>query len=243
MSAPQTKRGEIPSIRTVIFDLFGTLVPVFSFARHEHAMADMARAVDVPAQRFRELWVSTFEDRLIGRFRDTKENVLAVCHRMGLAAAPSRVLRAVAVFCEFTRQSLEAPVATLDLLDYLRQAGVRCGLVSNCSPEVPRLWKQMPLASRIDATVFSCVVGRAKPEPETYRAVCQALSVQPEHCLYVGDGSSRELTGARNLGMRAVLLRTCTHDTYDARRPDVEEWTGTSIDSLQEVAELLGLKR
>ncbi len=56
-----------------------------------------------------------------------------------------------------------------------------------------------------------------------------------EECLYIGDGSSHELTGASKLGMQAVLLEAPDNaDTIDR-----EEWHGPTITSLKEVLNVL----
>ncbi|PON19530.1 hypothetical protein C2W62_02190 [Candidatus Entotheonella serta] len=33
----------------------------------------------------------------------------------------------------------------------LKQMGFRLGLISNCGPDVPQLWPQLPLAKHMDA--------------------------------------------------------------------------------------------
>ena len=69
---------------------------------------------------------------------------------------------------------------------------------------------------------------------EVYRLACERLGVEPDRCLYVGDGSSRELTGAREVGMTPVLIEA-PHDEYFVDRQDAIEWKGPKIGSLSEV--------
>jgi putative hydrolase of the HAD superfamily len=63
-----------------------------------------------------------------------------------------------------------------------------------------------PIAPLLHAAIYSVHTGTCKPDPTMYLAACAALRVEPRQCLYVGDGGSRELTGARALGMSAVHL-------------------------------------
>jgi putative hydrolase of the HAD superfamily len=63
--------------------------------------------------------------------------------------------------------------------------------------------------------------------------------VEPAACLFVGDGGSRELSGATAVGMEAVLIRTPEDRGDDAFRRDAEEWDGTRVAALQEVLELV----
>ena len=74
-----------------------------------------------------------------------------------------------------------------------------------------------------------------KPDPGIYELACERLGVQPGNCLYIGDGSSRELTGASTVGMDAVLIRV----PNDTENGDREDWQGTRISSVEEVLNLV----
>jgi putative hydrolase of the HAD superfamily len=49
------------------------------------------------------------------------------------------------------------------------------------------------------------MVGRRKPAPETYRAALDAIGVEPERVLFVGNRVREDYEGPRSLGMQAVL--------------------------------------
>ena len=98
---------------------------------------------------------------------------------------------------DFTRRTLRSPLpGAIEALEETRSLGLKTGLVSDCSAEVPAVWPQMRLASLIDMPVFSCSARVRKPDPHIYLMACQRLNVSPEDCLYVGDGAGQELTGA-----------------------------------------------
>lgn len=84
--------------------------------------------------------------------------------------------------------------------------------------------------------VFSCELGVRKPHPERYLAATRRLNVQPEECLFIGDGDSDELRGAYALGMSTKMLVDPNLLGSD-RRDDVSKWDGAVINS---VTELLG---
>jgi putative hydrolase of the HAD superfamily len=115
--------------------------------------------------------------------------------------------------------------------------GHKVGLISDCSPEIPHVWRETTLVSLVEAPVFSCVVGLKKPDPCIYHLACERLAVDPRACLYVGDGGSRELTGAAQVGMHPVLIRD--RDERDAFRVDSEDWDGPTISTLREVLSLV----
>ena len=78
-----------------------------------------------------------------------------------------------------------------------------------------------------------------KPEAAIYQAALDALDLVPGETLYVGDGSDEELSGASRCGMHPVLIAVDVSNTYDARRPDVEGWTGPVVRTLAQLPELL----
>lgn len=84
---------------------------------------------------------------------------------------------------------------------------MKIGLISDCSCEIPLHWGSTPFAPLIDCPIFSCSVGLKKPDPQIYSLACEHLAIQPHECLYVGDGSSREFTGAAQSGMYPVCVQ------------------------------------
>jgi putative hydrolase of the HAD superfamily len=56
-----------------------------------------------------------------------------------------------------------------------------------------------------EAVLFSSQLGKRKPAPEIYRAALDALGVDPERALFVGDRVREDYDGPRAVGMRAVI--------------------------------------
>ena len=84
--------------------------------------------------------------------------------------------------------------------------------------------------------MLSFDAGLAKPNPRIYEFAVRGLGVRAERCLYVGDGSDGELSGAAGVGMTAVLIRA-PYDRADGAR---EAWAGESISAIPDVLDLLG---
>ena len=57
-----------------------------------------------------------------------------------------------------------------------------------------------------DVEVFSCEVGLVKPEREIYECCLNRLGLAAKECVFVGDGGSGELTGARAVGLTTVFV-------------------------------------
>ncbi len=230
-----------PKKRAIIFDLFGTLVGNFSRRENDKVVAQMAEILNVPYPQFWQRMGETYADRCLGRYACIEELMRAICSDLGLE--PRSGARAYSdaanIHYKFMANALIPKPEVLDALNTLKDAGLKLGLISDCGPSVPRLFPLSPLAECIDTPVFSCDVHLKKPSLSIYEVACHRLRVQPEACLYVGDGSSEELTGAATAGMLPILKRTDLTGVYDAHRPDVENWQGPVIDEIRELCDMM----
>ena len=127
----------------------------------------------------------------------------------------------------------------LETIKDLKTMGYQIGLITNCTSEAPDLWDQTPFDSLIDIAIFSSSAGYMKPDPNIYQLACEKLQVAPEKCLFIGDGSNKELTGATQVGMKAIHLRIADEELEDAYLIENEDWKGTSISELKEVLDLV----
>ncbi|MBD5483286.1 MAG: HAD family hydrolase [Lachnospiraceae bacterium] len=93
----------------------------------------------------------------------------------------------------------------LDVLQKLKAEDIKLGLISNADCIDCKYWKQSPLYPYFDDAIFSCDVGLLKPDRQIYELAMQRLDVSPEDCLFVGDGGSNELCGAKEAGMGTVF--------------------------------------
>jgi putative hydrolase of the HAD superfamily len=92
----------------------------------------------------------------------------------------------------------------IPMLTHLKDKDIRIGLISNCYSEEVGPIKESILYPYFDAVCLSYEVGMKKPDKKIYIRCMKELSVESEECLYVGDGGSNELEGAKCLGMRTL---------------------------------------
>ena len=118
---------------------------------------------------------------------------------------------------------------TMPVLEELRAAGLKLGLVSNSARDVHAFAEHHALP--IDAGISSFHHGRTKPHESIFRAMLDLLGVAPGEALMVGDTVDDDVEGARAVGMRAVLL------DREGRYPEVEG----RLDDLRELPAALGL--
>jgi putative hydrolase of the HAD superfamily len=93
---------------------------------------------------------------------------------------------------------------TIPVLEELRAAGLKLGLVSNSARDVRAFAEHHAL--EIDAGISSFHHGRTKPHESIFRAVLELLEVEPSEAAMVGDTVEDDVEGALALGMRAVLV-------------------------------------
>lgn len=254
---PEAVSGDVPEVapdvvpdvvpdpgepEAVVFDYYGTLTVATSAATRRAGSERVAARLGVPVEAYFEVLLSTFTERSTGACGDLRSTMEWVARRCGHVPSEAQLDAA----CH-ERRVVEGAYAgmvrhdAVTTLRSLRRRGLRIGVVSDCTHELPELWDGLPVARWVDAAVFSVVIGRRKPHPSLYRAVCEQLGVDTRRVLYVGDGGSNELTGARSVGMTAVRLTAADAEealVYDAER----EWTGPVISRLGAL-DLLPLSR
>lgn len=227
------------SRRVALFDLYGTLVPGGSRDRRDGVAHAVAEVLAVDPDALAKLFRDTFHERTTGRLGGLRATIAELASRSGSVAGEAAIDQAAELRLELNRELLASSWA-LPVLDELRADNVLIGVVSDCSAETPEAWADSALARRVDTTAFSCQLGVRKPDPAIYRAALNDLDVHPEQCVFIGDGASNELSGARALGIRAIWY---DDDGFDpTERPDQEvAWDGERIRELSEVLALLRL--
>lgn len=220
--------------RAVLFDMFGTLLPGGSRAERDAVTGAMAADLGVAATDLAALWALTYDERARGRLGDLDETLAFLAGRLGADPAPDSRHRAAARRLEFTA-SLHARTWALPVLTRLRERGVPVGLVTDCTVETPMVWDTGPLAGFFGAVSMSCLTGVRKPDPDAYLRATSDLGVDPDDCVFVGDGGSHELSGAAALGM--TVRRYASPHSGD--RVDPDDWVGPTIDDLSLVLGLL----
>lgn len=224
--------------KAIIFDLYGTLVNNFSRHAYDNVQKQMAQILGVSYPKFWQTMGETIKDRSLGNL-SAEENIVEVCRRLGVKADRMQIEQVVFLKDEFTRKSIIPEPEVLEALDLLKRNGLYTGLITNCNSAVPRFFPESPLSQYIDAPVFSCEEQIKKPSRRIYEIACERLQVQPQACLYVGDGSDKELTTAAAVGMLPILKRTDLTDVYDPHRPEVENWQGHVIDEISELCDII----
>ncbi|MGZ6869919.1 MAG: HAD family hydrolase [Frankiaceae bacterium] len=212
------------SVEAVVFDWGGTLTPF-----HDVDLLDLWRAA---ARRLAPERAEEVAAALLAAEQRWWEEAVA----NGRSGTTHDVLRAAAAATGLdvpTELHDEALLAHLDawtphtrtlpevapLLTELRGRRVKIGLLSNT--HWPRQWHEHWLArdgvlDLIDARVYTSDLPWLKPHRQAFDAVLAALGgVAPARAVFVGDRPLDDISGAKNAGMRAVLIPNNAVPGYD----------------------------
>ena len=230
----------VSKYKAVVFDLWGhpggrADVPEANRLVYQKKTDETADSLGMDRDGFARAWAATLADRTVGAFPSTEAVMSHICRELGAEPGEDRIRAVAEMRCEYVREALSPRPGTVETLSTLKNSGYMIGLISNCGEEVSRLWRSTPFASLVDTAVLSFDVGIAKADPRIYELATRGLGVAAEHCLYVGDGSGGELSGASKAGMTAVLMRA-PYDRADGAR---EGWEGETISDICDVLRLL----
>jgi putative hydrolase of the HAD superfamily len=213
-------------MRAVIFDLWDTLV---EWPAEEGQALKRRIAEHVGGDQ------AVFEERWRASYRASQTGPLAEVYR-GLGVPDEHVEDHVDAWHEMGRRVLRLPHGVREAIGELRRRGVKLGLITVCSEEVPLAWPESDLAGLFDVETFSTECGLVKPEPEIYLRTADALGVEASQCFFVGDGANDELAGAERVGMTPVLFLPAGREPL---WPQVRGWRGLRVTSIADVLALV----
>ena len=224
---------DLGSYRAVVFDLFHTLTSVT-------ALRVPGKGTSKVLGVSREDWDAQLllfsQDRLRGKMTDPFQIMEQMAHNIDPGIPDHVIEEAVRNRIErFEYALINIEAKTIDTLKRLKQIGKLLGLVSNADINEISGWQSSPLKDLFDAVVFSCRVGFVKPEPEIYAVVLSELDVRPEHVLYVGDGGSDELMGAKDMGMTTVLTTHVIKEFWPERIVKARKHADYEIDGIADL--------
>jgi putative hydrolase of the HAD superfamily len=149
--------------------------------------------------------------RAIGRivFGERHESPGALAERLGRELALGRGAEAAiaAVWRAQEREPVEVEGATA-LVAAARAAGAHVALVSNIwAPYEAGFRRACPaIVPLVDSWHLSYRAGRAKPDPELFRAALAAAGVPAARAVMVGDSLEKDVAPAAALGMAAIWV-------------------------------------
>jgi FMN hydrolase / 5-amino-6-(5-phospho-D-ribitylamino)uracil phosphatase len=200
----------VGDIEAVIFDWGGTLTPWRSVDQHAgwHTYARAVHPDD--EERARQAAQALFDaDRARWATVRDEHRAFTLAHVLEDAAA-THDERALDAYREFWVQATHTDPEAAPMLAALRERGLRLGVLS--STPWPAEWhedwlRRDDVLHYFDATVWSSDLPWTKPHPSAFLAALDAVGVtDPARAVYVGDRPYDDISGAKAVGMKAVLV-------------------------------------
>ena len=191
----------------VVFDLFHTLVDPEDFRPKDFRRAEaVATILGLDKAAFQLYWESTVRMRMSAPRREI-EYVSDFLAAVGKEPSDSALAEADEALGRYQDLALLRPRdEVVKALKLLRERGLKMGILSNTYERDVREWPRSPLAGYFDSVAFSHQTGLMKPELGAYLVILGLLGVSPASCVYVGDGGSHELAGAKKAGFGRVFF-------------------------------------
>lgn len=223
-------------IKAIFFDLFFTLIyPHYSLEDNEY---DILNVTEEEWELCAENSV-LYEERALGRV-DTEDEIIDKMlnlfpHKIDkgqrekvLVSRLNRMKRALDYVDEEIVYTLEE----------LKKHKIKLCLISNADVIDCKYWQQSILSTYFDEVIFSCKVGLLKPDVRIYTLAMERMGVTASESLFVGDGGSNELFGAKQAKMRTVLTEYLERKEEDQRNRILQS-ADIRIDRFQELLQYI----
>lgn len=195
--------------KAVIFDLFETLIT--EWGHKKYTKNEMCSDLGLEREKFDVYWNEKEEDRYSGKI-SFADSILYVCEKCDkriddsvLSEIADKRIKTKALCFEYVDSDV------YQLLNDLKKMGLRLAIVSNCSSEEVKVIRQSKIYQYFDQVILSYEVKMQKPDIRIYQETADLLGVAANECIFVGDGGSNELEGAKLAGMKAIQAKWYTN--------------------------------
>ncbi len=229
------------ALEAVIFDWGGTLTPWHTIDLREQ-WAYYTRVYDPDrADELAGLLLSA-EDEAWRRARDRQSSgtLADLLRSVGIEPSGPRHAEALSAYHAFWEPHTLIDPDVPELLVGLRERGLKVGVLSNtlwARDHHEEVFRRDGVLHLIDGAVYSSEIEWTKPHPEAFRAVMAAVGVDdPARVVFVGDRPYDDVHGAKEVGMRAVLV---PHSAIPQNQQGHVEGDPDAV--VQRLADLLGV--
>ena len=189
----------------IVFDLFHTLVDPEDFRpRNAWRLRLVAEAIDANGRDLIMFWKDTYIERTTSPVSGT-DLILRYAAANEITVSETQQAEITAHLGDYQDVALEQPRA--DVTDAVGSLANRFPLavLSNCYLEEVAAWSRSPLAPHFTGAAFSFAIGSRKPDRRAYLAATALLDLEPSECVFVGNGGSGELRGAKEASFALVV--------------------------------------
>lgn len=198
-----TPAQAIAKSEMIIFDLFHTLV---SFKSDGTSGRNTSEVLGIPEEDWNRLLWESSARRLRHNHLDDVSIVRELARQHDPELSEARIIEAAEVRAARFRECLTCPpLDRVQIIRELSERGHKLVLLSNADSMEMRGWQESPFAEHFTAALFSCETGNVKPETSAYQDALRCCGMLSEQAIFVGDGGSDELKGAKVCGIATIM--------------------------------------
>jgi putative hydrolase of the HAD superfamily len=206
-------------VKAVLFDFGDTLVSFENFNYDTSLVTLHQKLVEneivTAYEEFRDVYFKV-KDRLSkegeSSFREVNfcVRIAHVLDELGfsLSHTDPKLVSSVEAFMHPLKESLKLKPRVPMILQELKKK-YKVGLVSNFAypPAIKQTLLRFDLSKFFDIVIISGDIGWRKPSPKIFEIALNSLKVSASETVFVGDAPFHDIVGAKQLGMKTILLR------------------------------------
>lgn len=209
--------------KAILFDFWGTLVEngTYSPLRQTYNILRIR-------MKFSEFVIKTEQVLMTKQYEDQTAAFTEVCKAFNLEPKQFIIDKLIGVWNKNKLLAHPYP-ETIQVLEDLKKEGYKLAIISN-SPNnnVEPVIEKLDMGKYFDAIMLSWEHGCLKTDKELFTKTLKKLKVKKDDALMVGDSIPTDIEGAKNAGIKAILVD----------RKDSKEWP-EKIHDLIELKDIL----
>ena len=209
-------------VKAVLFDFIGTLAHLKHPKKAEETAFKSAHksliknGVEITYQEFKTAYFKLRSETL-KILLDEELKEVNLCDRFSmtlkllghdLLPEDKIIVEAADAFFSEYFKALKPDENTIPVLKELKEKYM-LGIVSLLmySPPLQKFLDKHNMLDFFDVIVTSADVGYRKPHPKIFLAALEKINVKPFEAVFVGDDPIRDVLGAKNVGMKTILIQ------------------------------------
>jgi putative hydrolase of the HAD superfamily len=219
--------------KAYIFDLFHTLTDLES---KWSKLPTTSKFLGIDTHMWNEKLQFGTYDRLCGRIKDEFQIIRDLVDQIDKSISNEKIKEAIEIRKKrFGESLINIPNKNIEILNNLKRKNIKIGLISNADVMEIAYFHKSPLNNIFDSTIFSCDVGFAKPDFEIYQMSLKELKIDSKEAVFIGDGGSDELIGAKKAGLTTIMITGIIKELWPEKIPDRRKWADYEIEFLNEL--------
>ena len=227
-SVPAGERTEM-KYKGILFDLDDTLYDYRTLNEEaiSHLCGYASALLDLPGEVFRDAFYRGRErtKAILGENPSARSRLLYMQHTLEYLDKPVIQYAELLERCYWDTilEHMKPFDGAVDVMRRLRRQEVAIGICSDLTTAIQlQKLEKLGLTDMIDVIVTSEEAGCEKPDPAIFRLCLEKLRLAPQTVLMIGDSYRKDVLGAQQAGMDALLY---DGDPGNSRGPEDERVT------------------